>query len=78
MQYLSSIFTFASLASLAVAAPSRTLERRADQCGVDSTVVTGAYTLNNNLWNQAAASPGGQQCFGVDSLEGDTLAWHTR
>ena len=78
MRYLYHILAFASLASLAIAAPSKTLERRADECGDFDTIQTGAYTVNNNLWDASAANPGGSQCFGVDSLSGDTLAWHTR
>jgi xyloglucan-specific endo-beta-1,4-glucanase len=66
----------ASLATLAVAIPTVTV-KRADTCGDWDTVETGSYTVYNNLWGKSSATSG-QQCFGVDSLDGDTLAWHTR
>lgn len=67
-----------SLASLTTAAPTptKTLEKRADFCGQWDSTVTGSYTVYNNLWGESSASSG-SQCTGVDSLNGNTLAWHT-
>lgn len=62
--------------SLALAAPTTTVEKRADFCGQWDSKVTGAYTVYNNLWGQAQATSG-SQCTGVDSLSGSTLKWHT-
>ncbi|KAF4540151.1 Xyloglucan-specific endo-beta- -glucanase a protein [Lasiodiplodia theobromae] len=73
-------FTTATLcagaAALAAAAPSKTINRRADFCDQWGSVETGSYIVYNNLWGQANADSG-SQCTGVDSLSGDTLAWHT-
>jgi xyloglucan-specific endo-beta-1,4-glucanase len=65
-----------SVASLAVAAPTVTIKKRADYCGQWDSTVTGAYTVYNNLWGQADATSG-SQCTGVDGLSGSTLKWHT-
>lgn len=49
--------------------------RRATNCEQWGSIVTGDYTIYNNLWNEAAASSG-SQCLTVDSLSSDgTLAW---
>ncbi|KAL0261785.1 hypothetical protein SLS55_003217 [Diplodia seriata] len=73
-------FTSAALcagaAALAAAAPTKTLNRRADFCDQWGSTVTGTYTVYNNLWGQDNADSG-SQCTGVDSLSGDSLAWHT-
>ncbi|KAI5357885.1 Putative glycoside hydrolase family 12, glycoside hydrolase family 11/12 [Septoria linicola] len=63
----------AACAGLAWAVPTKIIER-ADNCEQWGSVVTGDYTVYNNLWNQAAASSG-EQCFSVDSLSGNTIAW---
>ena len=78
MHYSSLILTFASLALVAIAAPSESLERRSTRvCGDFDTIPAGPYKVNNNLWGAGAASPGGSQCSFVDHLSGSTLAWHT-
>lgn len=58
------------------ASPTKSLSRRADSCGQWATTTTGPYIVYNNLWGQDSATSG-QQCTGVDSLSGDTIAWHT-
>lgn len=72
----SSAILCAGAAALASAAPSKTLNRRADFCDQWGSTVTGSYTVYNNLWGSANADSG-SQCTGVDSLSGSTLAWHT-
>lgn len=66
----------AGAAAVVSAAPSKTLNRRADFCDQWGSVETGSYTVYNNLWGEANADSG-SQCTGVDSLSGSTLAWHT-
>lgn len=72
-----SAFLFASTASLALAGPAATVQKRADYCGQWDNQVHGTYTVYNNLWGQNQASPGGWQCTGVDGRDGDTIKWHT-
>lgn len=66
----------ASTASLALAAPATTVQKRADFCGQWDNSVNGAYTTYNNLWGRDQATSG-SQCTGVDGLSGTTLKWHT-
>ncbi|KAF2642088.1 endoglucanase A precursor [Massarina eburnea CBS 473.64] len=73
----STAFALAGTASLALATPTPTLQKRADFCGQWDSTVTGSYTIYNNLWGEASASSG-SQCTGVDSLSGSTLKWHTK
>lgn len=49
---------------------------RADFCGQWATTTKGPYIIYNNLWGKSNADSG-QQCTGVDSFDGTTLAWHT-
>ena len=64
---------FAGLAA-ATAIPTK-ITKRADTCEQWGSIVTGDYTIYNNLWNQAAASSG-SQCLSVDSLSSSgSLAW---
>ncbi|RMZ73063.1 glycoside hydrolase family 12 [Pyrenophora seminiperda CCB06] len=63
-------------ASLALAAPATTIQKRADFCGQWDNSVNGPYTTYNNLWGKAQATSG-SQCTGVDGLSGTTLKWHT-
>jgi xyloglucan-specific endo-beta-1,4-glucanase len=72
-----------SLLSLALATvgsaasvPSKTLVKRADFCDQWGSVTTGSYIVYNNLWGQSYDTAG-EQCTGVDSLSGTTIAWHT-
>jgi len=73
----STISSIALLGAVATAAPTTTIQKRADICGQWDSVPTGSYTLYQDLWNKDAASSG-SQCSGVDSLKGDTIAWHTK
>lgn len=58
-------------------APSKTLHERATQiCGQWDTVVTGTYTLYQDLWGESSASSG-SQCSTFDSLSGESIAWST-
>ena len=66
-------FTPLVLGSLASAAA---LNRRADMCGQWDTTTTDKFTLYNNLWGEANADSG-SQCTGLDSDNGNTIAWHT-
>lgn len=77
---ISTLFTFASTAALAVAAPTTpalALSKRADFCGQWDNQVQGPYTIYNNLWGRDQATSG-SQCTGVDGLSGSTLKWHTK
>lgn len=71
-----STFIAASSASLALAVPTATIQKRADFCGQWDSQVTGDYTIYNNLWGRADATSG-SQCTGVDGLSGSSLKWHT-
>ncbi|KAJ8109610.1 hypothetical protein OPT61_g7332 [Boeremia exigua] len=76
----STLFTFASTAALAVAAPTSPasdLSKRADYCGQWDNQIQGPYTIYNNLWGRDQATSG-SQCTGVDGLSGSTLKWHTK
>ena len=64
------------MVAIAAAAPTEVV-KRADSCGQYDSVQTGTYTLYNNLWGESAATSG-SECFGVDSLSGTTIKWHTR
>ena len=72
---LSITLAAASLAAIASAAPT-TVVKRADSCAQWGSVVTGTYTVYNNLWGESAATSG-SECFGVDGLSGTTVKWHT-
>ncbi|KAF1844302.1 glycoside hydrolase family 12 protein [Cucurbitaria berberidis CBS 394.84] len=67
---------FASAASLALAAPAATVQKRADYCGQWDNAVNGPYTTYNNLWGRRDATSG-SQCTGVDGFSGNTIKWHT-
>lgn len=61
----------------AIAVPTATLDKRATTiCGQWDSVVTGTYTVYQDLWDEAAATSG-SQCTTVNSLSGTTLAWST-
>ncbi|KAL3424661.1 glycosyl hydrolase family 12 [Phlyctema vagabunda] len=65
------------LASAAIASPTATLDKRATTiCGQWDSVVTGTYTVYQDLWNKDTATSG-SQCTTVNSLSGTTLAWST-
>jgi len=73
----SATFAAASLAAIAAAAPAptKTINKRADQCAQYAEIATGAYTVYNDLWGESDATSG-SGCVGVDSLSGSTIAWH--
>jgi xyloglucan-specific endo-beta-1,4-glucanase len=82
---LTSFFAAASLGAIALAsphpspaeAPTKTLDKRATTiCGQWDTVVTGTYTLYQDLWGEAQATSG-SQCSTFDSLSGNTIVWST-
>jgi xyloglucan-specific endo-beta-1,4-glucanase len=57
--------------------PTPTLEKRATTiCGQWDTVVTGTYTLYQDLWGESAATSG-SQCSTFTSLSGNTMVWST-
>ena len=58
-------------------APSKTINERATKiCGQWDSVVTGTYTLYQDLWGIDAATSG-SQCSTFESLNGNTIAWST-
>lgn len=61
---------------LAAIATSSPLVRRADMCGDWDSVVSGDYTLYNNLWGKGSATSG-SQCTTLDGKSGDTIKWHS-
>ncbi|KAF2194788.1 glycoside hydrolase family 12 protein [Zopfia rhizophila CBS 207.26] len=65
------------MAALALAAPTATIEKRADMCGDWDSQVTGSYTLYQNLWGKSSATSG-SQCSGIDGLSGSTLKWYAK
>ncbi|KAK3670975.1 hypothetical protein LTR78_009091 [Recurvomyces mirabilis] len=66
----------ACIAGIALAAPTVTVEKRADKCGQYDSISTGTYTVYNDLWGESGATSG-SGCFGVDSLSGSTVKWHS-
>ncbi|KAI9660574.1 MAG: hypothetical protein M1821_009926 [Bathelium mastoideum] len=71
----STFLALVSAATLAVAAPTKTVEKRADQCGQWDSITTGSYTLYQDLWNEAQGS--GSQCSEVNSFSSNTIGWDT-
>jgi xyloglucan-specific endo-beta-1,4-glucanase len=78
-----SLLTASVLAATALAAPSaiespsKTLNKRATTiCGQWDSVVTGTYTLYQDLWGESAATSG-SQCSTFTSLTGSTMVWST-
>jgi len=65
------------LSTAAAAVPTATLDKRATTiCGQWDSVVTGTYTVYQDLWNEDAATSG-SQCTTVNSDSSGTLAWST-
>lgn len=63
--------------SAALAAPTKTLKERATQiCGQYDSLVTGTYTLYQDLWGEDNASSG-SQCSTLDSETDGTVVWST-
>lgn len=80
---LAALLTAGFLAATALAAPSvvevpfKTLDKRATTiCGQWDSVVTGTYTLYQDLWGESAATSG-SQCSTLTSLSGNTIVWST-
>ncbi|KAF2120139.1 endoglucanase A precursor [Lophiotrema nucula] len=73
----STFLSAAATASVALAVPTKTIQKRTDICGQWDSVVTGSYTLYQDLWGESAATSG-SQCSGVDGLSGSTIKWHTK
>lgn len=71
-----SLVTTTAALLFAAASTAIPLEKRDDFCGQWDSVAQGSYTIYNNLWGQGSATSG-SQCTGIDSLSGNTLAWHT-
>jgi len=72
MKFTTAIAT-AAFAALATAAP---LEKRADKCGQWDSIAASPYTLYNDLWGESGATSG-SGCFGLDSISGNTIKWHS-
>lgn len=53
------------------------VRRDAEICEQYGTTEAGDYTVFNNLWN-LDKDPNASQCTGVDSSQGNTIAWHTK
>ncbi|PNS18275.1 hypothetical protein CAC42_7644 [Sphaceloma murrayae] len=70
------LLTAAMLALTTSAHPTTTLEKRAAMCGQWDNVVSGKYTLYNNLWGRDAGS--GSQCTTLDSASSSTIKWNTK
>ncbi|KAJ6190739.1 hypothetical protein N7519_000760 [Penicillium mononematosum] len=68
-----------TLLSLALAAmgDAASVRRAAEICEQYGTTKAGDFTIFNNLWN-LAKDPNAKQCTGVDSSNGNTIAWHTK
>ncbi|KAI3327845.1 glycoside hydrolase family 12 protein [Xylariaceae sp. AK1471] len=70
------ILASAALASLALATPTPTIDKRATTfCGQWDSVQTGSYIVYNNLWGKDAGT--GSQCTTLNSLSGNSVAWST-
>jgi len=77
MKFTQAILPFVFSAAAVLASPTPTLDKRATTiCGQWDSVVTGTYTIYQDLWNEAEATSG-SQCTTVDSLSGTTLVWST-
>ncbi|KAG8630510.1 hypothetical protein KVT40_002129 [Elsinoe batatas] len=72
--HFSTIFTSALVAVTASAQP---LEKRAAMCGQWDNVVSGTYTLYNNLWGRDAGT--GSQCTNLDgTTSSGGIKWNTK
>ncbi|KAJ6037215.1 hypothetical protein N7540_001494 [Penicillium herquei] len=57
--------------------PTRSVSKRSTEtCDQWGTITTGSYIVYNDLWGEDYATSG-DQCVGVTSLSGTTLAWYT-
>ena len=65
------------LFSAVLAVPTKTLQARSTEiCGQYHSVVTGSYTVYEDLWGEDNASSG-SQCSTVDSESDGTIVWST-
>jgi len=75
--YFTLTLAAASLATLAVAGPTQTLnERSTETCEQYGSITTGSYIIYNDLWGESDATSG-SQCTTVESLSGETVVWET-
>ena len=65
-----------TLAAALTASATPLLPRATEMCGDWDNVVTGDYTLYNNLWGKGAATSG-SQCTTLDSKSGSIIKWHS-
>jgi xyloglucan-specific endo-beta-1,4-glucanase len=70
------LLTLISTAALATAAPAVLVQNLDVFCDKNGLQPLGDYTVYNNLWGQDRGS--GSQCTGIDSVEGNTVKWHTK
>ncbi|KAI1855694.1 hypothetical protein JX265_006098 [Neoarthrinium moseri] len=81
MMFTSSILSLVLGATSVLASPvtpTPTLDKRATTISCDSwgSLTTGGYVIYHNNWGASAASSG-SQCTYFDSLNGNSVAWHT-
>jgi xyloglucan-specific endo-beta-1,4-glucanase len=69
--------TTALLTTLAATSPTIAARQATPNCEQWGSIVTGEYTIYNNLWGASSANPGGKQCFSVTSLIGNSVTWST-
>ncbi|KAJ4416557.1 hypothetical protein N0V82_006679 [Gnomoniopsis sp. IMI 355080] len=70
------LFTAGAVAAANGDNPTRIVPRATSICGQWDSVETGAYTIYQDLWNEASGT--GSQCTTVDSVTDDgVLAWST-
>lgn len=69
------LIAIAATADLITGRPINTRPLGSTQCGQWDLMADSSYTLYQDLWNMDASS--GSQCSSIDSLSGNTLAWHT-
>lgn len=75
---MKSTLVLSSLLSLSMAAtvPGALLRREDSLCSQYATSKQGDFTLYNNAWGKDQAT-NGSQCTGVDSANGNSIAWHS-
>lgn len=76
MRFTITLAAAAAIFTSVMAAPTKTIEKRANHCGLWDSVQTGGYSVYNNLWGYQSGS--GSQCFEVNGLSGTTLNWQTK
>lgn len=73
---LTAVLSTLALGTAVFAAPSKTIEKRADICGQYDSISTGSYIIYQDLWDEDDATSG-SQCSGLDSLSDETISWYT-